>query len=71
MKFNKISLALLLTSATMLTACDKPQTTPQVKHAESTQLVSSAQDRLDIYKNVALKTDLSALSDNQKNYLLN
>ena len=70
MKFNKISLALILASATLLSACDKAQNTPAETPKTSTELVSSSQDRLDIYTTVALTTDLSSLSDNQKQMLV-
>jgi len=70
MKFNKISLALILASATLLSACDKTQNAPTETPKASTELVSSSQDRLDIYTTVALTTDLSSLSDNQKQMLV-
>jgi hypothetical protein len=70
MKFNKISLALILASATLLSACDKAQNAPAETPKTSTELVSSSQDRLDIYTTVALTTDLSSLSDNQKQMLV-
>jgi len=70
MKFNKISLALLLASATLLSACDKSPNKSVEKTVASTELVASSQDRLDIYTTVSLKTDLSSLSDNQKQMLV-
>lgn len=70
MKFNKISLALILASATLLSACDKTQNAPAETPKVSTELVSSSQDRLDIYTTVALTADLSTLSDNQKQMLV-
>lgn len=70
MKFNKISLALIFASATLLSACDKAQNISTEKSLASTELVSSAQDRLDIYTTVALTADLSSLSDNQKQMLV-
>ena len=65
MKFNKISLALILASATLLSACDKSSNTSVQEPVAATKLVASSQDRLDIYTTVALTTDLSSLSDNQ------
>jgi len=70
MKFNKISLALILASATLLSACDKSSNTSVQEPVAATKLVASSQDRLDIYTTVALTTDLSSLSDNQKQMLV-
>jgi len=70
MKFNKISLALILASATLLSACDKSSDKSVEKTVATTKLVASSQDRLDIYTTVALTTDLSTFSDNQKKMLV-
>jgi len=70
MKFNKISLALILASATLLSACDKSSDKSVEKTVATSKLVASSQDRLDIYTTVALTTDLSTFSDNQKKMLV-
>ncbi|WP_462176493.1 dipeptidyl-peptidase 3 family protein [Pseudoalteromonas gelatinilytica] len=77
MTLNKISQALILSSAVFLGACsDQQATTSQTKPAaeqtkQSTeqnnpQLINAEKSRLDIYTDFTLTSDLSHLSDNQK-----
>jgi hypothetical protein len=65
MKLSKIAAALSLASIFTLTGCGSP-----VQDSSSTlspiQLKSGFEQRLDIYKTVTLKTDLSHLNTNQK-----
>ncbi|SFC37119.1 Peptidase family M49 [Pseudoalteromonas denitrificans DSM 6059] len=75
MKLNKISLALIFCSTTMLTACNQPkneQTTKTIETVKTTtaELISMPKSRLDIYTSVALKADLSSLSKNQTKMLV-
>ena len=69
MKTKLIVSAILL--AGLLSACEKDQPTVAVKPAEETPVVSTPAEaekpsRFDIYTEVGLTTDLSHLSDNQK-----
>ncbi|MEI8643244.1 Zn-dependent hydrolase [Pseudoalteromonas sp. Hal056] len=77
MTLNKISQALILSGAVFLGACsDQQATTSQTKPAaeqtkQSTeqnnpQLINAEKSRLDIYTDFTLTSDLSHLSDNQK-----
>ena len=77
MTLNKISQALILSGAVFLGACsDEQATTSQTKPAaeqtkQSTeqnnpQLINAEKSRLDIYTDFTLTSDLSHLSDNQK-----
>ncbi|MCF6436814.1 Zn-dependent hydrolase [Pseudoalteromonas sp. MMG022] len=72
MRLSKISQALIIASTLALGACSEPTTntstaanTQQAK-APSYELVNTNPSRLDIYTQVTLNTDLSHLSDNQK-----
>ncbi|GGF09208.1 dipeptidyl-peptidase 3 family protein [Pseudoalteromonas gelatinilytica] len=77
MTLNKISQALILSGAVFLGACsDQQATSSQTKPAaeqtkQSTeqnnpQLINAEKSRLDIYTDFTLTSDLSHLSDNQK-----
>ncbi len=77
MTLNKISQALILSGAVFLGACsDEQASTSQTKPAaeqtkQSTeqnnpQLINAEKSRLDIYTDFTLTSDLSHLSDNQK-----
>ena len=77
MTLNKISQALILSGAVFLGACsDQQATTSQTKPAaeqtkqtteqNNPQLINTEKSRLDIYTDVTLTSDLSHLSDNQK-----
>ena len=77
MTLNKISQALILSGAVFLGACsDQQATTSQTKHAaeqtkqtteqNNPQLINAEKSRLDIYTDFTLTSDLSHLSDNQK-----
>lgn len=77
MTLNKISQALILSGAVFLGACsDQQATTSQTQPAaeqtkQSTeqnnpQLINADENRLDIYTDFTLTSDLSHLSDNQK-----
>ncbi|WP_372760104.1 Zn-dependent hydrolase [Pseudoalteromonas sp.] len=74
MNLNKISQAILLSGVVFLSACSEqaPSSTaaPQVKtepaQSASPTLVNIDRQRLDIYTDFSLETDLSHLSDNQK-----
>ncbi|NOU52587.1 Zn-dependent hydrolase [Pseudoalteromonas sp. JBTF-M23] len=71
MRLSKISQALIVASTLALSACSDPASnSPKAQSAQQEQpsyaLVNTPQSRLDIYTEVTLKTDLSHLSDNQK-----
>ncbi|MCZ4251063.1 dipeptidyl-peptidase 3 family protein [Pseudoalteromonas shioyasakiensis] len=77
MTLNKISQALILSGAVFLGACsDQQATTSQTKPAaeqtkqtteqNNPQLINTEKSRLDIYTDFTLTSDLSHLSDNQK-----
>ncbi|MDK9684976.1 dipeptidyl-peptidase 3 family protein [Pseudoalteromonas shioyasakiensis] len=77
MTLNKISRALILSGAVFLGACsDQQATTSQTKPAaeqtkqtteqNNPQLINAEKSRLDIYTDFTLTSDLSHLSDNQK-----
>ena len=77
MTLNKISQALILSGAVFLGACSAQQaTTSQTKPAaeqtkqtteqNNPQLINAEKSRLDIYTDFTLTSDLSHLSDNQK-----
>ena len=77
MTLNKISHALILSGAVFLGACSDQQATPsQTKPAaeqttqnteeNNPQLINADRNRLDIYTDFTLTSDLSHLSDNQK-----
>ncbi len=77
MTLNKISQALILSGAVFLGACsDEQATTSQTKPAaeqtkqtteqNNPQLINAEKSRLDIYTDFTLTSDLSHLSDNQK-----
>ena len=77
MTLNKISQALILSGAVFLGACsDQQATTSQTKPAaeqtkqtteqNNPQLINAEKSRLDIYTDFTLTSDLSHLSDNQK-----
>ena len=77
MTLNKISQALILSGAVFLGACsDQQDTTSQTKPAaeqtkqtteqNNPQLINAEKSRLDIYTDFTLTSDLSHLSDNQK-----
>ncbi|MEI5640824.1 MULTISPECIES: dipeptidyl-peptidase 3 family protein [unclassified Pseudoalteromonas] len=77
MKHSKISAAVALATSLTLFGCSEPQqqnSTQTAAEQSATadsgyQLVNADRDRLDIYTQVTLKTDLSHLSDNQKKML--
>lgn len=77
MTLNKINQALILSGAVFLGACsDQQATTSQTKPAaeqtkqtteqNNPQLINAEKSRLDIYTDFTLTSDLSHLSDNQK-----
>jgi len=74
MTLNQISKALVLCGAAFLSACsEQASTTNSATQAQnktqktvSLQLINADTDRLDIYTDFSLTTDLSHLSDNQK-----
>ena len=77
MTLNKISQALILSGAVFLGACsDQQATTSQTQPAaeqtkqsieqNTPQLINADENRLDIYTDFTLTSDLSHLSDNQK-----
>ncbi|MAH28549.1 MULTISPECIES: Zn-dependent hydrolase [Pseudoalteromonas] len=77
MTLNKISQALILSGAVFLGACsDQQATTSQTQPAaeqtkqsieqNNPQLINADENRLDIYTDFTLTSDLSHLSDNQK-----
>ena len=72
MTLNKISQALILASSVFIGACSEQATTTQTAektkttHADVTQLVNAEENRLDIYTDFTLTTDLSHLSTNQQ-----
>ena len=72
MTLNQISKALVLCGAAFLSACSDQASTPysdttvQDKTHVSPQLINADSDRLAIYTDFSLTTDLSHLSDNQK-----
>lgn len=77
MTLNKISQALILSGAVFLGACsDQQATSSQTKPAaeqtkqtteqNNPQLINAEKSRLDIYTDFTLTSDLSHLSDNQK-----
>ncbi len=77
MTLNKISHALILSGAVFLGACSDQQATPsQTKPAaeqttqnteeNNPQLINADRNRLDIYTDFTLTSDLSHLNDNQK-----
>ncbi|MCF7501584.1 MULTISPECIES: Zn-dependent hydrolase [unclassified Pseudoalteromonas] len=77
MTLNKISQALILSGAVFLGACSneqattsqtKPtaQQTKQITEENNPQLINADKSRLDIYTDFTLTSDLSHLSDNQK-----
>ncbi|MBD1581183.1 dipeptidyl-peptidase 3 family protein [Pseudoalteromonas sp. S16_S37] len=71
MRLSKISQALIIASTLALSACSDPASnSPKAQGAQQEQpsytLVNTPQSRLDIYTEVTLETDLSHLSDNQK-----
>ncbi len=77
MTLNKISQALILSGAVFLGACSneqattsqtKPtaQQTKQITAENNPQLINADKSRLDIYTDFTLTSDLSHLSDNQK-----
>ncbi|MEZ7189375.1 Zn-dependent hydrolase [Pseudoalteromonas sp. DY56-GL22] len=77
MTLNKISQALILSGAVFLGACsDQQATTSQAQPAaeqtkqsieqNNPQLINADENRLDIYTDFTLTSDLSHLSDNQK-----
>ncbi len=80
MTLNKISQAVILSSAVFLAACSDQQpnttqtnpATPQTKQStvqNSPQLINADENRLGIYTDFTLTSDLSHLSDNQKQML--
>lgn len=75
MTLNQISQALVLCGAAFLSACSDQTVTPKTDTqlakqtqptATSLQLINADTDRLDIYTDFSLTTDLSHLSNNQK-----
>ena len=68
---SKIATAMLI-SCTLLTACNNDQSSNETNtlgKATAITLLPEFKDRLDIYKEVTLTTDLSHLSANQKKML--
>ena len=76
MTLNKISQALILSGAIFLSACSEQASTSKTSADVATptkqtqtsgpQLINADANRLDIYTDFSLTTDLSHLSDNQK-----
>ncbi|MFY8328701.1 dipeptidyl-peptidase 3 family protein [Pseudoalteromonas sp. ZZD1] len=75
MTLNKISQALVFCGAAFLSACSEQAVTPKTDAAvvakapataDSPQLINADTDRLAIYTDFSLTTDLSHLSENQK-----
>ncbi|MGS0536442.1 dipeptidyl-peptidase 3 family protein [Pseudoalteromonas sp. SaAl2] len=75
MTLNKISQALVFCGAAFLSACSEQAVTPKTDAAvaekapattDSPQLINANTDRLAIYTDFSLTTDLSHLSENQK-----
>ena len=74
MTLNKISQALILSGAVFLGACsEQPATSSEAKPTteqsakeNNPQLINIDRNRLDIYTDFTLTSDLSHLSDNQK-----
>ncbi|CAM4154487.1 dipeptidyl-peptidase 3 family protein [Pseudoalteromonas ostreae] len=76
MTLNKISQALILTGAVFLSACSDQASSPKAStdataltkqlQDSGPQLINADTNRLDIYTDFSLTTDLSHLSDNQK-----
>ncbi len=72
MRLSKISQALIIASTLALGACSDPATNTstaadtQQAQTPNYELVNTEPSRLDIYTQVTLNTDLSHLSDNQK-----
>ena len=76
MTLNKISQALILSGAIFLSACSEQASTSKTSadvatptkqtQASGPQLINADANRLDIYTDFSLTTDLSHLSDNQK-----
>ncbi|MDN3379932.1 MULTISPECIES: Zn-dependent hydrolase [unclassified Pseudoalteromonas] len=75
MTLNKISQALIFCGAAFLSACSEQAVTPKTDAAvaekapattDSPQLINADADRLAIYTDFSLTTDLTHLSDNQK-----
>jgi len=64
MKLSKLA-AIVMLATTTLSACNQVSATK----SPTTQLLPEYKNRLDIYKEVTLTTDLSHLSDNQKQML--
>jgi hypothetical protein len=62
MKLTKIA-AIVLLATTSLTGCNEPTT---YETTQNTQLIDEYNNRLDIYKNITLSSDLSHLSTDQK-----
>ena len=62
MKLSKIAAVIVLATAS-LTGCNEPTSSEK---PPSAQLIGEYNNRLDIYKQVTLSTDLSHLSTNQK-----
>ncbi|WP_440053803.1 dipeptidyl-peptidase 3 family protein [Pseudoalteromonas sp. T1lg65] len=76
MKRTTISIAIALATSFLTVGCSEPSTSTKTvqeqastKAASGYQLVDTARDRLDIYTPVTLQTDLSHLSENQKQML--
>lgn len=69
MKFSASSFAALLVSASLV-GCSAPHVSSSSnQQADAPELLAKAQNRLDAYQPVELNTDLSHLSDNQKQML--
>lgn len=71
---NKLTQALLLSSAVLLSACGEKssqstESTAQNKPLKDAEMVNISPERLNIYTPVKLNTDLSHLSENQKKML--
>ncbi|MCJ8274462.1 MAG: Zn-dependent hydrolase, partial [Psychrosphaera sp.] len=66
MKLSKLTTALLLTTSVCLTGCGSADKTQTAGHENALQLKPGFEHRLDIYKTVTLKTDLSHLNNNQR-----
>ena len=70
MILNKISQAVILSSIVLLNACSEQTSSEQTTTIKTQQmepkLINVNKQRLDIYTDFSLRSDLSHLSDNQK-----
>jgi hypothetical protein len=66
MKLSKLSTALLLTTSLSMTGCSSADKTQTAGHDNAARLKPGFEHRLDIYKTITLKTDLSHLMPTSK-----